>query len=130
MIGLFLYFILSYVIGIAGIFSIIRITLNYLNVFGFSSTVLSIFVYVMAFISLIQVLLSFKKALKSFKDIMKDVRNMWIYIRENLKNSIKFLFIILISFVTMLLLTFSLGVIYTLNYRIENELADYLLKRL
>ena len=66
MIGLFLYFILSYVIGIAGIFSIIRITLNYLNVFGFSSTVLSIFVYVMAFISLIQVLLSFKKALKSF----------------------------------------------------------------
>lgn len=66
MIGLFLYFILSYVIGIAGIFSIIRITLNYLNVFGVSSTVLSIFVYVMAFISLIQVLLSFKKALKSF----------------------------------------------------------------
>ncbi|WP_353891542.1 FtsX-like permease family protein [Enterococcus faecalis] len=61
---------------------------------------------------------------------MKDVRNMWIYIRENLKkNSSKFLFIILISFVTMLLLTFSLGVIYTLNYRIENELADYLLKK-
>ncbi|WP_425141679.1 FtsX-like permease family protein [Enterococcus faecalis] len=29
----------------------------------------------------------------------------------------------------MLLLTFSLGVIYTLNYRIENELADYLLKK-
>lgn len=55
---------------------------------------------------------------------------MWIYIRENLKkNSSKFLFIILISFVTMLLLTFSLGVIYTLNYRIENELADYLLKK-
>ncbi|EGO6570697.1 FtsX-like permease family protein [Enterococcus faecalis] len=61
---------------------------------------------------------------------MKDVRNMWIYIRENFKkNSSKFLFIILISFVTMLLLTFSLGVIYTLNYRIENELADYLLKK-
>ncbi|WP_270285539.1 FtsX-like permease family protein, partial [Enterococcus faecalis] len=59
-----------------------------------------------------------------------DVRNMWIYIRENFKkNSSKFLFIILISFVTMLLLTFSLGVIYTLNYRIENELADYLLKK-
>ena len=58
---------------------------------------------------------------------MKDVRNMWIYIRENLKkNSSKFLFIILIFFVTMLLLTFSLGVIYTINYRIENELADYL----
>ncbi|MCU2219588.1 FtsX-like permease family protein [Enterococcus faecalis] len=55
---------------------------------------------------------------------------MWIYIRENFKkNSSKFLFIILISFVTMLLLTFSLGVIYTLNYRIENELADYLLKK-
>lgn len=55
---------------------------------------------------------------------------MWIYILENLKkNSSKFLFIILISFVTMLLLTFSLGVIYTLNYRIENELADYLLKK-
>ena len=55
---------------------------------------------------------------------------MWIYIRENLKkNSSKFLFIILISFVTMLLLTFSLVVIYTLNYRIENELADYLLKK-
>lgn len=47
---------------------------------------------------------------------------MWIYIRENLKkNSSKFLFIILISFVTMLLLTFSLGVIYTLNYRIEKR---------
>ncbi|EGO9402693.1 ABC transporter permease, partial [Enterococcus faecalis] len=61
---------------------------------------------------------------------MKDVRNMWIYIRENLKkNSSKFLFIILIFFVTMLLLTFSLGVIYTINYRIENELADYLLKK-
>ncbi|EGO9139027.1 FtsX-like permease family protein [Enterococcus faecalis] len=61
---------------------------------------------------------------------MKDVRNMCIYIRENFKkNSSKFLFIILISFVTMLLLTFSLGVIYTLNYRIENELADYLLKK-
>lgn len=61
---------------------------------------------------------------------MKDVRNMWIYIRENFKkNSSKFLFIILIFFVTMLLLTFSLGVIYTLNYRIENELADYLLKK-
>ena len=29
----------------------------------------------------------------------------------------------------MLLLTFSLGVIYTINYRIENELADYLLKK-
>ncbi|MGM0250303.1 hypothetical protein IGJ92_000831 [Enterococcus sp. AZ127] len=55
---------------------------------------------------------------------------MWIYIRENFKkNSSKFLFIILIFFVTMLLLTFSLGVIYTLNYRIENELADYLLKK-
>nr|WP_256253429.1 FtsX-like permease family protein [Enterococcus faecalis] len=55
---------------------------------------------------------------------------MCIYIRENFKkNSSKFLFIILISFVTMLLLTFSLGVIYTLNYRIENELADYLLKK-
>lgn len=55
---------------------------------------------------------------------------MWIYIRENLKkNSSKFLFIILIFFVTMLLLTFSLGVIYTINYRIENELADYLLKK-
>ncbi|EGO9163712.1 ABC transporter permease, partial [Enterococcus faecalis] len=61
---------------------------------------------------------------------MKDVRNMWIYIRENFKkNSSKFLFIILIFFVTMLLLTFSLGVIYTINYRIENELADYLLKK-
>ena len=61
---------------------------------------------------------------------MKDVRNMWIYIRENLKkNSSKFLFIILIFFVTMLLLTFSLGVIYTINYRIENELAEYLLKK-
>ncbi len=55
---------------------------------------------------------------------------MWIYIRENFKkNSSKFLFIILIFFVTMLLLTFSLGVIYTINYRIENELADYLLKK-
>ncbi|WP_270281302.1 FtsX-like permease family protein [Enterococcus faecalis] len=52
-----------------------------------------------------------------------------IYSRKFKKNSSKFLFIILISFVTMLLLTFSLGVIYTLNYRIENELADYLLKK-
>ncbi|WP_242427946.1 hypothetical protein [Enterococcus faecalis] len=86
MIGLFLYFILSYVIGIAGIFFYYTYNIELSKrIFGFSSTVLSIFVYVMAFISLIQVLLSFKKALKSFEDIMKDVRNMWIYIRENFK---------------------------------------------